>query len=113
MRHAITFSISLPLLTAFSWLHAQDDILMKALRDELARSMEELQLEAMERPYFIAYRVEEITNVRVSGTLGSLLIRSENHTRTLAVEARVGDYALDNTNFLLLPEMRSGVVLAV
>lgn len=110
MRRAITFSISLPLLTAFSWLHAQDDSLMKAMRDELARSMEELQLEALERPYFIAYRVAEITSVRVSGTLGSLLTRSENHTRTLAVEARVGDYALDNTNFLFLPGRRSGVV---
>ena len=37
---------------------AGDDV-MRAMRDELARSMRKLQLENLDKPYFVAYRVVE------------------------------------------------------
>ncbi len=83
---------------------------MKAMRDELARSMEKLQLEGLERPYFIAYSVQDRTEVRASASFGAMLGSSERRSRYLSVELRVGDYALDNTNFLSLQFGRVGVV---
>lgn len=111
MRRRIGLSVSLCVLFLCSSLQAQDDIVMKAMRDELTRSLEKLQLEELDKPYFIAYRVEERTNTRVSASFGSLISSSENRTRYLTVEVRVGDHTLDNTNFLSFYSFRrSGVV---
>lgn len=79
---------------------AEDSVLMQAMRDELARSMAELQLEGAEKPYFLAYRVQERTYGNATASLGGLLRASEGVNRQLFVELRVGDYGFDNTNFL-------------
>jgi predicted Zn-dependent protease len=97
-------------LITFSSLRAENNILISAMRDEISRSMEKLQLEELEKPYFIAYRVQERKSMSASATFASLLRSSESHTRSLAVEVRVGDYAFDNTNFLSFSFGRSGVV---
>lgn len=74
--------------------------LSRAMRDELSRSMKDLRLAQLEPPYFISYQVREMQEASISGSSGSLLASGENHSRMLTVELRVGDYALDNTNFL-------------
>ena len=77
---------------------------MRAMRDELSRSMKDLRLAQLERPYFISYQVRESQDVGVSASGGSLLASDENRSRMLTVELRVGDYAFDNTNFFAGPE---------
>ena len=81
---------------------AEDSVLMQALRDELARSMEELQLEDAEKPYFLAYRVFENATSSATASLGGLLNVNNGFNRQLVVELRVGDYDFDNTNFMSL-----------
>jgi microcin-processing metallopeptidase PmbA/TldD-like protein len=100
------------LLLASAPLRSGDDLVMKAMRDELARSMQKLRLDSLPKPYFIAYRVQEINNSDVSASFGSLLNSNQNRARFLAVEVRVGDYSLDNTNFAVLPFGSFGVVHA-
>ena len=78
---------------------AEDSVLMRAMRDELVRSMAELRLEGAEKPYFLAYRVQERTEGGATAGLGGLLSASEFVVRQLFVEVRVGDYGFDNTNF--------------
>src|SRR5260370_26605454 len=73
------------------------------MRNDLDPSMKTLQLEKLEKPYFIAYRTQEYTGTGASASLGSLLYSNTSHSRFLAVEMRVGDYALDNTNFVSSP----------
>ena len=97
-------------LLAFSSVHAEDDVLQRALRDELARSIQQLQLEDLEQPYFVSYLVREVKSKGSSATFGSLLNSGEGHSRDLSVEVRVGDYALDNTNFRSYSFGGSGVV---
>ena len=72
---------------------------MKAMRDEMARSMKELQLENLEKPYFIAYRVIDSESTRVAASFGALTHSNTGRSRMLNVEVRVGDYKLDNSNF--------------
>ena len=74
--------------------------LERAMKDELSRSVEKLQLENLDRPYFISYRVVERRDQFVQATFGSTLNRGEWRRRMLTVEVRVGSMALDNTNFL-------------
>src|SRR5579872_622817 len=91
--------LMLCLLSVACPLWAQDDVVMKAMRDELDRSMKQLQLENLEKPYFISFRVVDSDRTGVSASFGALDDSSENHSRMLTVEVRVGDYKLDNTNF--------------
>jgi predicted Zn-dependent protease len=81
---------------------AQDDVPMRAMKDEMARSIAELQLQKMDKPYFLAYRMDEINQTSVSAMLGSLTEEQPMRTRLIGVEVRVGDYALDNSNYVSL-----------
>lgn len=80
-------------------LRATDAVVMKAMQDELARSMKNLVFENFGRPYFISYRIADTTNQAVSASFGALLGSGQSRARTLTVEVRVGDYKLDNTNY--------------
>jgi len=87
-------------LPAVSWLSAgAQDVVTKALQDELARSVGQLQMQGMQKPYFVAYRADDIDETKVSASLGSLTEELPSHRRMLGVEVRVGDYKLDNSNF--------------
>jgi predicted Zn-dependent protease len=77
-----------------------NDVAMRAMRDELARSVEQLRLDTLPKPYFIAYRVTETQRYGVGARLGSLLGSNDNSgQRFISVEVHVGDYTFDNTNY--------------
>jgi hypothetical protein len=87
---------------------AQDSTLDRAMHDELDRSIRELHLGQLARPYYIAYRVFEEWGLGATATGGSLVSSTANHSRHFDPEVRVGDYAFDNTNF---SEFSGGVAL--
>jgi predicted Zn-dependent protease len=78
---------------------AQDDVVTKAMHDELDRSMKQLHLENLEKPYFISYRVVDSDRTNVNASFGALNSSSQGRSRMFNVEVRVGSYQLDNTNF--------------
>jgi hypothetical protein len=78
---------------------AQDDVVMKAMHDELDRSIHELHLENLDKPYFISYRVIDSDSTNVSASFGALNASHQGRSRSFNVEVRVGSYQLDNTNF--------------
>jgi hypothetical protein len=78
---------------------AQDDVVMKAMHDELDRSIRQLHLENLDKPYFISYRVIDSDNTNVSASFGALNSSHQGRSRNFNVEVRVGSYQLDNTNF--------------
>jgi PmbA/TldA metallopeptidase C-terminal domain len=78
---------------------AQDDVVMKAMHDELTRSIGELHLQDLEKPYFISYRVIDFDDTSASASFGALNASHQGRSRSLSVEVRVGSYKLDNTNF--------------
>ncbi len=88
-------------------VRADEDLLMAALGDELERSIAELRVEGLEAPYFISYRLDDTELLSVAASFGSLLSGRETRSRRLTVEVRVGDYELDNTNFLTLESVRA------
>ncbi len=90
-------------LVALAGAEAQEqpelNVLMQAMRDELARTVEELQVEGLEKPYFVAYTVSETERLEATGSFGALLSSNEDKSRRLSVEVRVGEPSFDNTNF--------------
>ena len=88
---------------------AQESVLMKAMSDELERTMAELQLRDMGKPYFVAYRVHESKSAQTTASLGAVVNRSEGESRLLSVEVRVGDPSFDNTNLFTRPDFGSAL----
>ncbi|MDH3283707.1 MAG: metallopeptidase TldD-related protein [Acidobacteriota bacterium] len=99
MRGTLLTSLVLIFLALIPAAAAQDP-LTRAMQDELARSMEKLELEELAKPYFISYRIDDVEVDVYEASMGSLVSSNESRQRVLNVVVRVGDYSLDNTNFL-------------
>ena len=109
MAYAAIRRMAFMLVTAATLLWAQDDVVMKAMQDEMTRSMGQLQFETMQKPYFISYRIDDTNAASVSATLGSLTATDPDHRRLLSVELRVGDYASDNSNYFSVRTFSGGM----
>ncbi len=107
-RRHCAFGVLAVLLLAGGVSRAEDDVVLRVMRDELARSMQQLQLEKLEKPYFMAYRVQEKNTADVMASFGALLASASARYRLLTVEVRVGSPKLDNTNFLSMSFLNRG-----
>lgn len=105
-----SFLASSAILPAISKAALPEDTLLRAMRDELKRSLKKLQLENLEKPYFLSYRITETTGVNASASFGALTGSGESRRRLLATECRVGSYTQDNTNFYSARTAMSGVI---
>jgi TldD protein len=85
---------------------AQDnDQTLRALRDEMARSKSRLELKSPGsdqplRPYYIQYRLLDLDVREVVAEFGTLLTSTRGRNRFMDVDARVGTYKLDSSNFI-------------
>ncbi len=77
-----------------------DANIFKAMQDELERNMSELVMADLERPYFIAYTIDDFDELTIAGSLGELTESTREQTRYITVDVRVGDTTLDNSNFV-------------
>jgi len=106
MRIAIAFSM-LTVLTAGHPAAAdqsldaemKNDVVLRAVVDELERGSEGLKIEDLERPYFIEYALFDSATVSVQAELGAVNQKNVSRDRRLRSDVRVGSYELDDTNF--------------
>ena len=78
----------------------KNDVLLRAMRDELNRS-KALRVTGAAAPYFIQYRVQDGEALEIEATLDGLLSMSRSPIRVQEVDVRVGSYDFDNTNYVL------------
>ncbi len=74
----------------------QDDIVFKALADEMNRSTQRLHLDQYKGPYFISYTVRQTDSFDVKASFGAIDSKHRDRSRTLHVDVREGDYTLDS-----------------
>src|SRR3981081_356604 len=95
--------------SAFGSVVAQDqkvnDQTLQAMHDEMERSKTRLELkipgtDQPVRPYYVEYRLLDLDFREVSGEFGTLLNSNHARNRFMNVEARVGNYKLDSSNFI-------------
>ncbi len=106
---AALFSICL-LATATATAKADEDALMQAMHEEMTRTLEELQMEDLETPYFVSYTVYDNAQMSAQASFGALLSSNENQGRSVMVEVRIGDPSFDNTNFSFGPSIQSAAL---
>ena len=101
-RKTIVIGIIAALLgmAAFAYAQQAGDVLFKAMQDELDRNMSQLVMENLERPYFVSYTLDDMQQLEVHATLGTLTQSSLDRGRYLSTDLRVGNYSLDNSNFV-------------
>jgi len=85
---------------------SDNDVLLKAMQDEMARTRQ-LRVINLDVPYYVEYRVEDDATLEIEATLGALVSSNAGEQRVPTVRVRVGDYKLDNTNYLY-SEVRGG-----
>lgn len=88
---------------------ARKDIQLRAMLDELARS-KTLQLNNLDKPYFVEYDSGDTEEAMISANLGGLLVSNRTHFRVPRLEVRVGDYKFDNTNSIFSGFPRMGLL---
>jgi TldD protein len=82
---------------------ASSDPVLRAMKDELQRSVSELQFKDLDKPYFIQYIVIDQDRYRASATFGALTGSSVSRIRYVQAQVRVGDYDFDNSEFVSGP----------
>lgn len=92
---AVRFSNSETLKRAIDAV--KDDVVMRAMGDELDRSMKNLKLPNYPLPYYGHYYVTDEEFIQISGSFGALSNKDSTRTRHSEVTLRVGDEKLDNT----------------
>src|SRR4051812_25569188 len=76
---------------------AEKDPVLKAILEELDRSMTHLQLPGFEKPYFIEYRLEDVHDFETRAAFGDTEGSHHGHARIARITVRVGDYKTDNS----------------
>lgn len=85
------------------------DVQLRAMTDELARS-KSLQLNSLEKPYFIQYAISDSENFIVNASLGGITSSHFVHVRQPILQVRVGDYRFDNSNSVFSRSARFGLL---
>jgi predicted Zn-dependent protease len=75
------------------------DSIFKAMTDEMNRSIVQLQLSNLDKPYFIQYIVLDEEEFAARATFGALTQTAPTKQRLVWSQVRVGNYDFDNTEF--------------
>jgi hypothetical protein len=76
------------------------DPVMRAMSDELDRSMTQLQFKDLDKPYFIQYITLDEDEYSAVATFGALTSSTRGRQRLVYAQVRVGDYDFDNSEFV-------------
>jgi hypothetical protein len=76
-----------------------NDVAVHAMRDELARSIDQLQLEGFGTPFTMSYEFDDSHHAAIEASFGALVTSSVEPSRSVAIDLHVGSYTLDNSNF--------------
>jgi len=76
---------------------AEKDPVLKAMLTEMDRSMSQLQLKGLAKPFFIQYRIEDVEDLIIKAEYGATEGSQHAHQRIARVTVRVGDYKSDSS----------------
>jgi TldD protein len=74
-----------------------NDPLLRAMQQELDRE-KNLLLPGMQKPYFVEYRLDDISTYEAVANYGALTREEANHQRVVRVTVRIGDYVMDSSS---------------
>jgi TldD protein len=79
---------------------ADNDQTLRAMHDEMERNRARLVLPGVEKPFYLEYRLLDVDVRTVTASFGDLVSSTTTRNRFMSVDARIGDYHLDSSNFI-------------
>ncbi|MBI5242715.1 MAG: hypothetical protein HY922_03395 [Elusimicrobia bacterium] len=76
------------------------DPVLKAMVDEIRRSVERLEMEKLGKPYFVSATVQDDARLEIEGTFGAVKDPNLSRTRKVRVLLRVGSASFDNAHYV-------------
>jgi hypothetical protein len=73
--------------------------ILRAMNDELKRSMKELKLDNLDKPFYIEYTIRTSNYNSINASLGQILENDSRDDISLNVKVKIGDYDFNNSNF--------------
>lgn len=96
----LIYAVILQLLFCAFPAAAGEDAVLKAMNDEMKRTMDRLKMDNLDKPYFASYYVVDSTENAFSAVFGSLQDDNFSVTRNAAVDLRVGGREFDNSAYV-------------
>jgi predicted Zn-dependent protease len=76
-----------------------DEIILKAIKEEVNRGLNHLKMEGLQAPFFIAYTIGDMKRMDVSASNGSLMTSDIGRSRLSNTRMLIGDYQCTDENF--------------
>ncbi len=99
----IFWTITIVLLVVSKVSFSQDkaeDIIFKAMSDELKRNIDSLKIEGLKNPFYIGYTITDLKMLFVNASLGSIIESKITPCRTFKNTILVGDYNRTSENYM-------------
>ncbi|GAB4558988.1 MAG: hypothetical protein Tsb0020_04400 [Haliangiales bacterium] len=80
---------------------AVTDEILDAVAGEVERAMTQMRIPGEPAPYLISHKLTEVDVNDVVASLGALTATHERHFVSIEARVHVGDYQLDNSNFVI------------
>jgi TldD protein len=93
-------ALSALILAPLALAQTPDDVLFRAMKDEMARSMTDLKIAPMTPPYFLSYRVQDVDQIDVAARYGALTQGHRARDRYFSIDLRAGGPDRDNSWFI-------------
>lgn len=90
------FVCAIPVAAQQKAASGTSDPLLRAMREELARSKAQLKMENVPPPYYIEYRLTDLDYYEAEAAFGALRQSQRSRARSVRVVVRVGDYKQDS-----------------
>lgn len=88
------------LLSLFAYMQDNNNVIMQAMKDELNRNIEQLRLENLDDPFYIAFTLGDVELTYVGASLGSIINYKTEKFRTQNTDLLVGDYQRAGNNYI-------------
>ncbi len=79
---------------------SESDIVLKAMKSEMARTMNKLRLDDLKKPYFVSYYIADSTSYYVSASFGDIKSKSLSVSRYGKADIRIGSKKFDNSHYI-------------
>ncbi|MEA3306716.1 MAG: hypothetical protein U9Q34_02925, partial [Elusimicrobiota bacterium] len=91
----VSFSLNL-----FADNSEKNDIVLKAMKSEMTRTMNKLRLDNLKKPYFVSYYIVDSTSYLVSASFGDIKSKSVRVHRQGKADIRIGTKKFDNSHYI-------------
>ena len=110
MKYILSIILFFLLAGSLSAQNEQDQVIFKAMQDEMQRSKEQLMLPGMQKPYYLSYTLGRTHQFEVVGALGGVTNFYESPWSAVGgVQMFLGDYDHNNDINYVCASVQAGM----